>query len=466
MSLEQSHTTRPLLCDGPATDSAVEAMKNLQSTHAVELDKVPPLQAETQQWQTQEGTRVSFIACHDRPMFDLVLRFRAGNVLDGPAPGLAALVLYSLDQGTEQLEADQFAEQMEGRGAVLSTTIRNDSAVVTLRCLSLPALRNGVMELLTQMLARPAFRATDVEKIRKRLDLLATAQAQHPTTQLIETTRAHVFEGHPYATKTLSGSISDISSEQLKSFHQRAYSANNLDIGLVGDLGREEAEQLIGNLIRALPQQWAAQKLPPASPHADVVQHLEHPGHTTHAMLSISSKVTASDTVFPAMSLLNAILGSGYESRLTQELRVRRGLTYGIHTFLVPNDAGSLLHILWDIDPKYRDAAAELITNLMTCLAERGPSQAECDTALNQHAAEMHRRLSDKTRLARALADYSHRRLPANHLATYLDKLGMLTPANLQETAQVWLKNAPKVIVTLGPDIEQLPLPIPSLADQ
>jgi len=466
MNDDQSLSPRPLICAGPTTDTAVAAMANLQSTHGIELSQVPPLQGEAQQWQTQEGTRVSFIAAHDRPMFDLALRFRAGSVLDGAAPGLAALVLYSLDQGTTQLEADAFAERMEGHGAVLSTAISKDSAVVTLRCLSLPAMRNSVMQLLTEMLARPAFRAPDVEKIRERLSFVGSAQARHPLTQLIETTRAHLFEGHPYAANSIPASISTISTEQLKSFHQRAYSANNLDIGLVGDLKREEAEQLIDNLVRALPQQWAAQALPPLPTHAHVVQHLKHPGATTRAMLTVASTTTASDTVFPAMTLLDAVLGGGYESRLIQELRVRRGLTYSINTFLRPDDAGCLMHILWDTAPQYRDAAAALVTNMMTCLGEHGPSQAECDTALNQHAAEMHRKLSDKASLAKALAVCSHQRLPANHLATYLDKLATLTPANLREAAQVWLKNAPQVCVSIGPDTEQLPLPSPLPIDQ
>ncbi|MBF8672081.1 insulinase family protein [Pseudomonas putida] len=466
MNDDQSLTQVPLMCVGPATDTAVEAMANLQSTRDIELDKVPPLQAEAQQWQTQEGTKVSFIASPGRPMFDLALRFRAGSALDGPDSGLAALVLYSLDQGTEQLNAEKFAEEVEGRGAVLGTAIGNERAVVTLRCLSLPALRTSVMRLLTQMLARPAFRATDVEKIRERLNFAGSAEALQPITQMVERTKAHVFAGHPYASASTPGTIAAISEEKLRSFHQRAYSANNLDIGLVGDLTREDAEQLIDNLVRALPQQWAAQAPPPLPPRSRLIHHSQGSAPTTHALLTVPSNVTASDTVLPALTLLNAILGGGYESRLTQELRVKRSLTYTIRSVIATSDAGSLLYILWDTEPPYRDAVAALVTDMLTCLGEHGPSQAECDTAFNQHAAEMHRRLSNRARLAKALADSSHRRLPADHFATYLDKLGTLTPANLRETAQVWLKNAPEVLVTLGPDAEQLPLPQPLVVDQ
>ncbi|MFY1030878.1 hypothetical protein [Pseudomonas asiatica] len=169
MSPDNLTTTRPTLCDGPATDTALEAMANLQSAKEIELGQVPPLQAAATCWQTTSGTKVSFIADHERPMFDLALRFRAGNVLDGANPGLAAVTLYSLDQGTGELDAAQFAEQLAGYGAILGRRITDDSAVITLRCLSLPTIRTSVMQLFTQMLAYPAFREPDVAKIRERL---------------------------------------------------------------------------------------------------------------------------------------------------------------------------------------------------------------------------------------------------------------------------------------------------------
>ncbi|HEN8798865.1 TPA: insulinase family protein [Pseudomonas putida] len=466
MTHDHTLTTPPLLCDGPATDTAVAAMTKLQSAHDIELGKIPPLQAEAQQWQTREGARVSFIASHDRPMFDLSLRFRAGSVLDGPEPGLAALVLYSLDQGTEQLEAADFAAQIEGLGAVLETRLKTSSALITLRCLSLPSLRNSVMQLLTDMLAHPAFRTADVDKIRERLAFLGSAQARGTINRLLETTNAHVFKGHPYATASIPADISKFTGEQLRAFHQRAYSASNLDIGLVGNLTREEAEDLVGKLVRALPQQWVAQDLPPVAPHSPLVRHIERSSTTTRGMLTISSNVTAGDMVYPALTLLDAILGGGYESRLIQELRVRRGLTYAIYSSLTPHDAGSLLHILWDVAPQYRDGAAALISSIMRCLGDRGPSQAECDMALNQLAGQLHKELLDKAKLAKALATYSHHGLPGNHLATYLDKLGTLTPGNLREAAQVWLRNAPEVFVSIGADTEQLPLPEPASVDQ
>jgi len=87
-------------CKAPLTDSAIaRTLGNLSSTQDLDLGHLEPFACDVQQWRTEEGARVQFVASRKRPMFDLALRFRAGSALDGAAPGLAALALYSLDQG-------------------------------------------------------------------------------------------------------------------------------------------------------------------------------------------------------------------------------------------------------------------------------------------------------------------------------------------------------------------------------
>jgi len=465
MNQAHSPAPSPLTCNGPAEDTALAAMANLQSAQGTELGKLPPLQAVPEQWQTAEGSKVSFLARHDRPMFDLALRFRAGSALDGTSPGLAALVLYSLDQGTAQRDATRFAEELAGFGAIMGRKISDDCAVITLRALSLPALRASVMQLLTDMVARPAFRSADVAKIGERLVFSHARYDNYPIWRITKATTAHIFSGHPYAANLTAETIGNISEDQIRDFHKQAYSANNLDIGLVGDLDREAAEQLVNDLVWALPQGWAAQTTPPLPEYQPLDLNLVAATSATQSALTLATKVSPHDPVFPALHLLNTILGSSYESRLTQELRTLRNLTYAISSDLKPLDAASQLQIHWDIAPQYRDASGALVSGILACLGERGPSQPECDMAVNQIAGRLHERLADSAALAVALATYNHQGLPPDHLATFLDKLSVLTPAELREAAQVWL-SAPQVFITTGPVTEQLPLPTPPPLDQ
>ncbi|WP_449430707.1 M16 family metallopeptidase [Pseudomonas putida] len=455
-------------CPPLPADATAAVLGKLSSAGEVDLGQLPPLAREVQRWQTAEGTQVRFVATHSRPMVDLVLRFRAGSALDAATPGLAALALYCLDQGTTQLDAVQFADQLEGLGAIMSRSVSLDQAVISLRSLSLPALRSSAMQLITQMVAHPALREADLEKIRQRLLSHLLSRTWNSQTRLSDTAMAQLFAGHPYATPYAgtAESLANISAEQLQAFHRKAYSANNLDIGLVGDLSREEAETLVDSLTQALPQDWAALPAPAAPGAVARTIHLDQPGSTTLVTLTLALQVSPSDPDYPALVMSEQILGAGVESRLMQELRMRRALTYNISSSLVPLDACTLLQIEWDIAPEYRDASQALVTSMLECFCEQGPSQAECELALNQVAGKLLRAMADNAQLAKGLAAFSHQGQPTDHPASHVQALALLTPEAIRDTARTWLDALQAVVVTLGPSVAQLPLPEATSIDQ
>lgn len=450
-------------CNPLAPDTFTETLANLASAQALDLDPFPLVKHDVQHWHTKEGTRVRFLASHERPMFDLVLRFKAGSALDGDTPGLAALALYALDQGTAQLNATQFTEQLEGLGAIMSRQVTQDCAIVTLRSLNTPDLRTCALRLITEMVARPAFRPDDVAKISARLVGAQQGSLQPLHVRLFDATMGQLLAGHPYATPlagTLDG-LGSLAPDDVRAFHRQAYSANNLDIGLVGDLSREEAEALVNDLVQALPQQWAA--VPPPTLPAPTAGplHLGRPGASTQVLLTLPLHVWPQDEDYPALLMANEILGAGFESRLTAELRTRRALTYSIYAVLEPMDAGCLWQVSWDIAPEHRDASRVLVSNVLECFIAHGPTQAECDLALNQLAGKLMRGMADNAVLAKGLAAFSHQGLPANHLASYREKLAALTPEDIRQAARGWLDIKKAFFATLGPAVDQQPLPEP-----
>ncbi|MDR2306237.1 MAG: insulinase family protein [Paucimonas sp.] len=452
----------------PSEQATATALASLTTTRTVDLRQYQTLQHQVQQWQTPEGTRARFVACAARPMFDLVLRFRAGSSLDGDTPGLAALVLYSLDQGTALLDAAQFVEQLEGVGAILSREIGLDHSSITLRGLSLPALRSKALQLLTAMVTQPAFRAADTEKIKLRLLRHLQNRTRHSTYLLSDTTMAQLFAGHPYATAEVGtpAGLASIADEQLRNFHRRAYSANNLDIGLVGDLSREDAEALVGAISAALPQQWAAIPPPPAPARIAESLPIDRPNITTQAALTYTLQLSPADPGYPALLMLDQILGADYESRLMQVLRVQHSLTYSIHSRLRPLDAACLLQIFWDIEPAYRDASRALVTQVVQDLCNHGPSQAECDLALSQLTGGLLIAMADNGELAKSLARSSHQQQPVDHLSLLQKDLASLTPLALRNTARTCLQSQQATFVTIGPAIDQQPLPADQLRSQ
>jgi len=349
----------------------------------------------------------------------------------------------------------------------MSREIARDHALVTLRGLSTPPLRDAALDLITQMVARPALRSDSVEKIRTRLRNYHSSRIQTGHGGLNDATMGHLFAGHPYATLpagTFDG-LASITLEQLKDFHRKAYSANNVDIALVGDLSREEAETFISALVKTLPQNWAATPVPPLPTTITEPLHMTRPGSNTRVLLTQPLQVTPASARYGALLLANNILGAGIESRLAAELRSRRALTYAVGSTLVPMDAGCLWQIGWDIAPQFREASRELVADVLECFIAHGPSEAERTLALNKLAGDLLRTMTNNAFLAQGLTTHAHQGLPADHLATLLPKLAVLTVEDIRLAARDWLCVQQACFVTLGPTVYQQPLPKPSTMD-
>ncbi|CAM3951512.1 putative zinc protease-like protein y4wB [Pseudomonas reidholzensis] len=440
-------------------------LARLTSTHGLDLGRFEPIDRNVQHWQTEGGSRVRFAPSHEQPMFDLVLRFSAGATLDGERPGLAALTLYMLDQGTQQRDAAAFAQALEGLGAIMTRTVALEHATITLRGLSAETLRNDALALLMEMLAQPAFDAAALDKLKARL-LVAVQSADASLHRRIQTELiSQLFADHPYAT-SLYGTeqaIAEVTPAMLHTFHRRAYSANNLHIGLVGDMSREAAQQIISRLTQALPQGWAAAALPPVAINLPKQSHIDWPGTSNRMALALPIKVSPSDPQHPALLMANEILGSGIDSRLMRELRTRLALTYSVESDLKLLTEGGFMVVSWDVEPAFRDASRERVLQLIRCLIEQGPSAGELQLALNQFAGKLLDSMSDNGQLASGLASHSQQGQPADHLSTYLGKLAELTPDDIRAAARRWLDIDHAVFVSGGPNAAQRPLPEPAV---
>ncbi|WP_322365607.1 pitrilysin family protein [Pseudomonas sp. Teo4] len=401
-------------------------------------------------------------------MLDLVLQFKAGTSLDSDTSGVAALTLHMLDKGTTRMDAAQFSEQIEGLGTQIGTEIRLEHSSVTMRSLTAPELLTPAIELLTDMVAQPAFDPGQLARMKRQLQPYQQGRYTLPQLRTRVEVHQHLFAGHPYGTAlgTTPEGIEAATVGQLRAFHERAYSANNLQIAMVGDLTREQAEAMVERITQALPQHWAAAALPPVPQTAGKKIHVSLPGASNAMVLAVPIDVQPGDPDFPALVLASEVLGSGLDSRLMRELRAKRGLTYGASTRLSPHEAGGLLYIEWEIESAYIDASQTLVAELLEQFIAEGPTQAELDLARQQLAGDLLRKVARNRFLAALMAKAAQQGLPADHINNYLHQLLAVTPDGVRTVLQSRLDVARKVLVSVGPAAEQQPLPYLPSTDQ
>ncbi|MFJ4351512.1 M16 family metallopeptidase [Pseudomonas sp. NPDC089428] len=453
------HDSTPM----PKPTDTTSLYGGLLSAQGVDLDQFESIQTQVQAWTTEAGTAVKFVETRGLPIVDVVLRFKAGTVQDTVHAGLAALTLYMLDEGSQQYTAAQQAEHLERLGAIIEKQIRLEHATLSLRSLSTPAVLEPALALFTDLVAHPAFLSSALDKIKQQLLQSNASRDRRPTLRARSEAFRHLFNGHPYGCPlgSTEQGVAAVTTDDLRAFHQRAYSASNLEMVVVGDLTLNEAQALSRQISQALPQGWSAADLPRVPAATGATLHVEQPGANSAVLLALPLNVLANDPEFPALVLASDVLGEGLESRLMVELRQRRGLTYGVRTRVSPLRAGGLLSVEWEVASAHVQGSQELVVTLLRDFIEQGPTQAELHVARKQLEGQLLRGVAQNKRLAALLTELTHQRQPDDHLNTYIERIKRLTPAEVRAAMQRHFDLSYNVQVSVGPSVEQQPLPAP-----
>lgn len=436
----------------------------LVSAQGLDLDQLEPVQIKVQAWTTDAGTHVKFVEARGLPIVDVILRFRAGTTQDTVKSGLAALTLYMLDEGSQRYTAAEQAEcleRLERLGAIMQKQVRLEHATLSLRSVSTKAILDPALALFTDLVAHPAFPQPALDRIKRQLLQHDASRERLPTLRARSEAFRHLFKGHPYGSPlgSTAHGIETATPDDLRAFHQRAYCASNLEMVLVGDLSLTDAQAIAQRISQALPQGWSAVDLPPVPSAASAMVNVEQAGTSSAVVLALPMNVPANDPEYLAMVLASEVLGVGLESRLMMELRQRRGLTYGIYSRVSAMRAGGLFTIEWEIAPAHVQGTQALVEALLREFIDQGPTQAELQLARKQLAGQLLRGVAQNKSLAALLTAISHQHQPADHLNTYIERIGRLTPADIRAVMQRRLELDGKVLVSVGPPAEQQPLP-------
>ena len=454
----------------PATSVASPALENAKTAHTLEslaeLDGKPPSSRtmNVQTWKTAEGSKVLFVEAHQLPMFDLRLTFAAGSSQDDNTPGLALLTNAMLNEGVAGKDVGAIAQGFEGLGAEFGNGAYRDMAVVSLRSLSDPAKRTPALNLFAEVIGKPTFPADSLARIKNQLLASFEYQKQNPGKLASNELFKQLYGNHPYAHASDGNaqSISAITLDQLKAFHNKAYTAGNAVIAIVGDLSRKEAEEMAAQVSAALPKGPALPKtVQPAEPKAGAA-HIEFPSKQTHLLLS-QLGIDRDDPDYAALSLGNQVLGGGgFGTRLMTEVREKRGLTYGVYSSFSPMQARGPFTINLQTRADMSEGTLKLVQDILADYLKNGPTQQELDDAKRELAGSFPLSTASNAAIVGQLGAMGFYDLPLDYLETFMQQSQNLTTEQVKAAMNKHLSADKMVVVTAGPTVPQKPLPPPT----
>ncbi|QKE65422.1 insulinase family protein [Aquipseudomonas campi] len=421
-------------------------------------------QLEIQTWQTAEGAKVLFVEARQLPMFDLRLTFAAGSSQDNGVPGLAALTNGMLNEGVPGKDVTAIAEGFESLGAQFGNGAFRDMAIASLRSLSAKEQREPALKLFEQVIGQPTFPEDSLARIKNQLLAGFEYQKQNPGKlaglQLFE----RLYGNHPYAhpSEGTEQSVPAISTAQLRAFHQQAYAAGNVVIALVGDLSRSEAEAMASEVSAALPKGPALAKIAQPEMPKPGLSHIEFPSQQTHLMIA-QLGIDRREPDYAALTLGNQILGGGgFGTRLMEEVREKRGLTYGVYSGFSAMQARGPFMINLQTRAELSAGTLKLVQDLLSDYLASGPTQKELDDAKREMAGSFPLSTASNADIVGQLGAMGFYDLPLTYLEDFMAQVQSLSVEQVKTAMAKHLDPQALVIVTAGPTVAQKDLPPPT----
>jgi len=318
----------------------------IRALFAAALLLAAPVRAEIaiQEVTSPGGIRAWLVEDHNIPFTALEIQFKGGSSLEAPDKrGVVNLMTATLEEGAGDMDSKGFAEAREALAAGISFDSGADSVGVSAKFLT--ENRDQVIELLREALVNPRFDQDAVDRVREQVLSNLRANEKDPGTIASETFDALAFGDHPYAT-TGDGTVETVTKltrDDVVAAHKAALARDRVYVAASGDITAEELGKLLDRLLGDLPATGA--------PQPGTVPWLLPPGMTVVDFPTPQSTVFFGEAgiprddpdFFPAF-ILNEVIGGGrFTARLMTEVREKRGLTYGIGTYLVNMDHADML---------------------------------------------------------------------------------------------------------------------------
>jgi predicted Zn-dependent peptidase len=291
--------------------------------------------------------------------------------------GIAHFVEHMLFKGTATRSAEDIAQQVDSLGGHLDAFTSKEYAGYYIKVLDehLPT----ALDVLSDLVLHPAFKPEDVEREKKVILEEIKMVEDTPDDLVHELFTQSFWDGHPLGRPILGlpDTVSGLTSDVLRSYFNRTYTAGHLVIVAVGNVTHEGMRDLVMPTFGALPasDEHVVEEPPAVMPRAQVrVKELEQ----SHVCLGTSSYPQNHDHRYAAY-VLNTMLGGSMSSRLFQNVRERRGLAYAVFSNLTAyRDTGSLTI--------YAGCADSAVRELVTVVVEelRGMKVAPPDAELRR----------------------------------------------------------------------------------
>ncbi|MEL6642337.1 MAG: pitrilysin family protein [Pseudomonadota bacterium] len=361
------------------------------------------------------------------PFAAIEIRFQGGTSLDAPGKrGAVNMMTGLIEDGSGDLDARAFAKARDTLAARFSFEAFRDSVSVSARFLS--ENRDASVALLRQAITQPRFDEDAIERIREQILSTIRSDALDPGSIARNRFNEMAWGDHPYGSSG-DGTVETVSAltrDDMVAAHAKTFVRDRVFVGAVGDITPDELASLLDEVLGDLPEGGPIDV-------TDATYQMEPgltvvPFDTPQAVALFGHEGIARDDpdFFPAFVANEIFGGGGFTSRLMEEVRAKRGLTYGIGAFLAPADHGALILGQVATDNARMAESVEVIRDEWQRISE-GVTEEELEAAKTYLTGAYPLRFDGNAQIARIMVGMQEEGLPIDYIATRNDKVNAVT---------------------------------------
>ncbi len=403
----------------------------LPSAHALDI----------QRWRTAEGATVLLVERHENPIVDISVQFpAAGSIADSQGKnGVSDFAAGLLTTGTKKHDEQNFNKRINDLAAQLESDNDRESSSLILRSLSRPAALRQAGELMQQALSQPRYDAEVFRRTRQQAELALRQNESQPGYIAMRESVKLDYPQHPYsaAAYTSVQSLQAVSLDDVKTFHRNQYAKEGAVVALVGDLNRQQADRLVGSLLKGLPEKaQTAAKVPPVNEQAGRRADIPFASEQAQVVMSMPL-ISRNDPDYYALVAGNYILGGGgFDSRLMKTLRDEHGYVYGVSSNLMPQREKGRFVIQFATQKSQAPKALEAAEAVLRRFIAEGPTEAELQQAKDNIIGSFPLRFDTNQKLLGYLGMIGLYDLPSDWMEQYPKKIEALTVDDVKKAWQ------------------------------
>jgi len=390
---------------------------------------------EIQHWETENGARVYFLPAKDIPMVDVRIVFDAGSAHDNKS-GVALLTNGLLSEGAAGETAQKLAEKFEAVGAQFSNSSLKDMAILSVRSLREDRYLQPALKNLQNILVKPDFPKSAFDRELSRMKISLKSRKQSPSSIASEAFFKALYGSHPYALPSggTKESLQALELKDIKTHYKKYYVAKNAVVSVVGQLTRQQAEAIVNDLMADLPSGDRAEKLPEVKPLVESKTiRIDFPSRQSHVLVGQLGTKRGDEDYFTLYLANHPFGGSGFASRLVDEVREKRGLAYSVYSYFSPMRGYGPFQLGLQTKNDQAEQALDIMNKELRRYVKEGPTADELDASVKNITGGFPLKVDSNSKLVEYLSMIGFYGLPLDHLNTFNDKIKAIDQAAIKD---------------------------------